>query len=162
MCDLRRLATWRARASSGNVQGDDDYRNQEDGDCGWRNRADPVEARRGRGWWDRDVQAHARQDFPGELAVEGVGPGGVAKGVRDGNGREGSSCDPGCAGDDPGGERASAWPPRGGVSAGAIERQVGEHGGQLVPGAGAQGVLGSLLELLGCEPAGLEGLAQLA
>ena len=40
--------------------------------------------------------------------------------------------------------------------------QVGEQGGQFFPGAGGQGLPGSLVEFVGGDPAGLEGHAQLA
>ena len=85
----------------------------------------PVEAR---GWGDRgnrDFQAHARQDFPGELTIVVVG-GGMAEGVRDGERGEGGGGCCGCANDHAGGELAVGRPVRGGVSAGAIARQVGE------------------------------------
>jgi len=55
-----------------------------------------------------------------------------------------------------------ALPQRGGVSAGTIVRQVGKQDRQFVPGASVQGLPGSLVELGGCDPAGFEGLAQLA
>jgi hypothetical protein len=45
---------------------------------------------------------------------------------------------------------------------GAIGRQIGERGGQFLPGAGGQDLRGSLVELVGSDPAGLQGLAQLA
>ena len=50
----------------------------------------------------------------------------------------------------------------GGLRAGAVVGQVGEQGRQFFPGAGGQGLLGSLVELAGCDPADLEGFAQLA
>src|SRR5580700_4180672 len=122
------LAGWLARfasAGTGDAQGDDDYRHKEYGDCRWRYRAGPVEAG---GWGDRrnrDFQAHARQDFPGELTIVVVG-GGMAEGVRDGERGEGGGGCCGCANDHAGGELAVGRPVRGGVSAGAIARQVGE------------------------------------
>jgi hypothetical protein len=47
------------------------------------------------------------------------------------------------------------------VSRGSIQWQVGEQGGQFFPGAGAQGLPGSLVEFVGCDPADPEGFAQL-
>jgi hypothetical protein len=44
---------------------------------------------------------------------------------------------------------------------GSIEWQVGEQGAEFFPGAGAQGLPGSLIEFVGCDPANLEGFAQL-
>ena len=43
----------------------------------------------------------------------------------------------------------------------ALDRQVGQQRGQLVPGPGGEGLLGSLLEFLRRQPSDLEGAAQL-
>src|SRR5215469_7257704 len=43
----------------------------------------------------------------------------------------------------------------------ALYGQIGEQGGPFFPGAGGQGLPGSLVEFVGRDPAGLEGHAQL-
>jgi hypothetical protein len=86
----------------------------------------------------------------------------VAEGVCDGERGEGGGGGCGCADNDAGGDLAVGRPVRGDISAGTIVRQVGEQHRQFFPGAGGQGVPGSLVELVGCDPAGLEGFGQLA
>ena len=44
---------------------------------------------------------------------------------------------------------------------GALHGQVSEQGGQFFPGAGGQGLPGSLVEFVGGDPAGVEGHAEL-
>jgi len=48
------------------------------------------------------------------------------------------------------------------TAGGAIDwRQVGQRDRQFFPGAGARDLPGPLVEFNGCDPAGLQGLAQL-
>ena len=47
------------------------------------------------------------------------------------------------------------------MSRGTTEWQVGEQGGQFFPGAGPQGLPGSLVEFVGRDPADPAGFAQL-
>ena len=116
------------------------------------------------GWggspWNRPPLAG--QDLPGELALLEGGA------LAHGGGRGGEGEAKAAATDAPmtirvagtrwARSRAAARARREGV----IPWQVGEQGGQFFPGAGAEGLPGSLVEFVGCDPAGLEGLAQLA
>jgi hypothetical protein len=62
----------------------------------------------------------------------------------------------------PDGNGVIGWFLGGGAGHGVASRwQVGEEGGQFLPGAGAEGLRGSLVEFFGCDPADPEGFAQL-
>jgi hypothetical protein len=100
------------------------------------------------------------EDFLGELAVL-VDGSAAAEGVRRGQGGEGGGGRRRCADDDRGGELAVGLQ-AGGLGASAVGRQIGEQDGQFLPRAGDQGLPGSLVELVGCNAAGLEGVAQLS
>ncbi len=161
---MRRSRSGLAAADSGQ---DDDRHDEQHRDHSRCYSADPVEARVGEEpSRDLDLQALAGQDFLGELALQsdvgGAWPG-AGQGIGYGDGGEGDGGDGGCAHDDPGGEDAvGSIQGRGACRGRVILWQVREQRGQFVPGAGVQGLPGSLVELGGGDPAGLEGLAQLA
>jgi hypothetical protein len=140
-------------AGAGHAQ-DDHQHDKQYGDDRWCDRAGPVEAwTRGK----RDRQALPGQDGPEELTLLQGGP--RVQRVRHGDDGEEGSAD-GCADKDPAGGGAIGSSP-GGAGGGAIDGQVGEQDAQFFPGAGTQDVPGPLVELVGGDPADLEGLAQL-
>jgi hypothetical protein len=97
--------------------------------------------------------------LPQELVlVEG---GALAQCAGGGDGAEADGGDAGGEGD-PGSDGAMGRFLGSALRGGTLRRQVGEQGGQFVPGAGGQGLPGSLVEFVGGDPAGLEGLGQLA
>ena len=139
---------------------DDDQHNEEHGDDRRGDRPGPVEAARGR---QRDDIAVPGEDLLHKLALLQGGAG--VEGVRHRDEGEAAGGDR-RADDDPGAGREVLIGSGGdggvaGVGGGVFDRQVGQQRGQLFPGAGGEGLGGSLLELLGGEPSDLKRLAQL-
>jgi NAD(P)-dependent dehydrogenase (short-subunit alcohol dehydrogenase family) len=133
---------------------DDDQRDERQGDEPRHQRADPVEALGGR---QRDGNAVAGHDLLFELAFRERER--RAKRVRHGGASEGDGQQRRADGHP--GEVSLRGPRLRRRSRGADDRQVGQRDPQLPAGAGGQRLAGPLVQLLGRDPPGLVGLAQL-